>query len=109
MLKIFSFIGNVGKLWEPVRKFIDGKKTYGLGTLGIVQGAVGILMDLSQITNVVKLVEFATALTGNDDWKMVVAGFGLMFLKSAAKKAEPKTDDADEDKDSDEKALLGGA
>lgn len=96
MNKIISWVAGVGKLWAPIQKFLQGKKTYALGTVTTLQGVLGIWDELAAIDDPASVVGFVRSLSDNPDWKMVLAGIAMFTIKSAIKKAEPKKESGEE-------------
>ena len=90
--KIISWVSGAGKIWPAIQKFLQGKKTYALGTITIVQGCVGIWSDLAGLATSEAFVGYVRAFADNPDWKMILAGLAMFAIKSAIKKAEPKTE-----------------
>lgn len=61
--------------------FIDGNKTYILGGLAIVLGALKAVSDFPEI-------EAITILNVSEPWDLITAGWAIVGARSAVKKIE---------------------
>jgi hypothetical protein len=91
MNKIIAFVGGLGKYWKPVSRFLNGSKTYMLGTVTVAQGIAGLWDSLAAISpeDPATVVAFVRSLSDNPDWKMVLAGIAMFTIRHAIQKAGP--------------------
>lgn len=85
MNKILTWVlgfTKIGKVAEPIQKFLSGKKAYLAGAGLAVPALVTILQNFSE-----QGLNYAVTLTGSPEWTLLLNGLAVMGLRAAVTKA----------------------
>ncbi len=79
----------VGGAFGKVRDFMNGNKSYALGSVTIAQGLAGLWTKIAACGDLAAFIDMVSKLKNDTDWMMVLAGWGIIAAKSAISKALP--------------------
>lgn len=85
MSKILTWIlsfTKIGKVVEPIQKFLVGYKSYLAGLALVIPALLTILQKFSD-----QGLGYLTTITATEEWIMLVNGLGIMGIRAAIAKA----------------------